>query len=63
MLISANQSAPQAAQLTQQASADAKSVLDHAFRVGWLLILILAASLVAAGLIYRVLASRLTRNR
>ncbi len=63
LLISASQSTPQAAQLSQQVRADTKEVLNHAFRLGLLLIVILAASLVAAGLIYRVLAHRLTRNR
>jgi hypothetical protein len=63
LLTSANQSAPQAAQLSQQARTDAKQVLNHAFRLGVLLILILAGALMVAGLIYRVLADRLTRNR
>lgn len=63
LLISASNSAPQAAQLSQQARADAKDVLNHAFRLGMLLILVLVTGLVAAGLIYRVLAHRLTRSR
>ncbi|MDB6068779.1 MAG: hypothetical protein JWR26_4987, partial [Pedosphaera sp.] len=62
LLISANQSAPQAAQLSQQARADANEVLNHAFRLGLLLILILVAALVAGGLLYRVLAHKLTRS-
>jgi len=62
LLISANQSAPQAAQLSQKARADANAVLNHAFRLGLVLILILVAGLMAAGLVYRVLAHRLTSN-
>jgi hypothetical protein len=48
---------------SKDVSADAKAVLNHAFRLGLLLILILAAPLMAAGLIYRALALRLARNR
>jgi hypothetical protein len=62
LLTSAKQAAPQAAGLSQQASADAKAVLNHAFRLALVLILVLAAALLAAGLIYRVLALKLARN-
>jgi hypothetical protein len=63
LLIAAKQGAPQATQLSQQARADANEVLNHAFRLGLLLILFLITGLLAAGLIYRVLANRLTRDR
>ena len=62
LLVSVNQSAPQIEKLSQQTTADADRVVQHAFRMGLVLILILLAGSVVAGLIYRVLANQLTKN-
>jgi hypothetical protein len=59
LLTTLNQTTPQLAQLGQQTSADANRVVDHAFRMGLVLILVLLAGLVAAGLTYRWLANKL----
>ena len=61
LLTTINQSVPQLAQLQQQTAADANRVVDHAFRRGLILILVLLAGSVAAGLTYRFLADRLPR--
>ena len=63
LLGSLDQSTPQVARLSQQASADAERVVQRAFRLGVLLIVILLAGSVVAGLTYRALANRLTRDR
>ena len=60
LLTTLNQSTPQLAQLGQQTTADANRVVDHAFRRGLILILVLLIGSVVAGLTYRVLASKLT---
>jgi len=62
LLMTVNQSTPQLAQLGQQTAADANRVVDHAFWRGLILILALLIGSVAAGLIYRVLANKLTRD-
>ena len=56
-----NQSESQAARLSRQATADAKEVIGHAFRLGLVLVGVLLAGSVLAGLAYRLLAARLTR--
>jgi methyl-accepting chemotaxis protein len=62
LLASVNQSTPQIAQLSQQTTANAERVVHHAFRLGLALILVLLAGSVLAGLTYRFLASKLTRD-
>jgi hypothetical protein len=62
LLNSVNQSTPQVARLGQQAHTDARRVIDHAFAMGAVLILILLTGLVVAGLSYRVLVAKLTSN-
>jgi hypothetical protein len=57
-----NQSESQAARLGRQATADAKEVIGHAFRLGLVLIVVLLGGLVLAGLAYRCGVSRLTRT-
>ena len=61
LLTTINQSAPQLAQLRQQTADDANRVVDHAFRLGLVLILALLIGSVLAGLAYRVLANKLNR--
>ena len=58
LLTTMNQSAPQLAQLGQQTSADAERVVNHAFRLGLVLILVLLSGALVAGLLYRVLANK-----
>jgi hypothetical protein len=62
LLASVNHSAPQLEKLSQQTAADADRVVQHTFRLGLVLILILLAGSVAAGLVYRVLANKLTKD-
>lgn len=62
LLTTINQSAPQLAQLQQQATADADRVVDHAFWRGLILILVLLIGSVVAGLAYRFLTYRLTHK-
>jgi hypothetical protein len=62
LLASVNQSAPQLEKLSQQTAADADRVVQHTFRLGLVLILILLAGSVAAGLVYRILANKLTKD-
>ena len=59
LLTTVNQTTPQLAQLGQQTTADANRVVDHAFRRGLILILVLLIGSVVAGLTYRVLAKKL----
>ena len=56
-----NQSESQAARLSRQATADAKEVIQHGFRLGLVLIVVLLAGSVLAGLVYRLIAARFTR--
>jgi hypothetical protein len=60
LLTTLNQSTPQFTQLGQQTVADANRVVDHAFRRGLILILVLLIGSVVAGLTYRILANKLT---
>jgi methyl-accepting chemotaxis protein len=60
LLTTLNQSTPQLAQLGQQTTADANRVVDHAFRRGLILILVLLIGSVVAGLTYRILRNKLT---
>ena len=60
LLTSVNQNLPQAALLGQQASAEAREVVNHAFRLGLVLIVVLAIVTVLAALAWRLLARKLT---
>ncbi|MCX6926798.1 MAG: hypothetical protein NT154_26875, partial [Verrucomicrobia bacterium] len=60
MLTTVNETTPQLARLRQDATVDAQRVVQHAFWLGLVLILILLVGSVVAGLAYRVLAARLT---
>jgi hypothetical protein len=62
LLATVNQSAPQLEKLSQQTKADADRVVLHAFRMGLVLIIILLAGSVLAGLAYRVLANKIKRD-
>ena len=62
LLTSVNQSVPQLAKIGEQAGADAKEVVHRAFWLGLLLIVILLAGSVLAGLAYRILADKLKRR-
>ena len=53
-----NQSTPELARVSGQTAADAKQIVDHAFRCGLVLILILLAGAVLAGLCYRLLVKK-----
>jgi hypothetical protein len=63
LLTTVNQSTPRISQLGQQTADDANRVVDHAFRLGLVLILLFLAGAVVAGLIYRILAEKLTLGR
>ena len=63
LLASVNQSAPQIEKLSQQTTADADRVVKHIFWLGVVLILILLAGSVLAGLVYRALADKMNRAR
>jgi hypothetical protein len=58
---SLNRSTPQVQHLSQQASREAQELLNHAFRLGLCLVAVLLVGSVLAGLIYRVLANKLSR--
>lgn len=59
LLTSATQSMPHAAGLGQQAMADARGLMDHAFYLGVVLIVLLLLALVFAGLAYRMVSRKL----
>lgn len=58
LLASMNQNAPQIEKLGRQTKADADAVVRHAFIYGVILVLILLAGSVLAGLVYRRLADK-----
>jgi hypothetical protein len=60
LVVSLNQSVPQVTRLSQQAASEVKGVVDRAFWLGLVLILILLSGCVLAGLTYRALAIKLT---
>jgi hypothetical protein len=62
LLNSLNQSAPHVTQLREQTTQDARSLVEHAFRLGLILVLILLVGSVLAGLTYRFLANKLNRD-
>jgi len=62
LLVSLNQSTPQLQKLGEQTKADADEVLHHAFGFGLVLILVLLAGSVLAGLAWRFLAEKLLKN-
>jgi hypothetical protein len=61
LVISVNQSVPEIQRLSQQAGADVQKAVDHGFRLGLVLIAVLLAGAVLAGLLYRFLAEKLKR--
>jgi hypothetical protein len=63
LLTSVNQSAPQIEKLSQQTTADADRVVKHMFWLGVVLILILLAGSVVAGLVYRSLANKMSGRK
>ena len=63
LLLSANQNVPQLERLSRQTKADADEVVRHAFLYGLLLVAILLAGAVLAGLIYRALAVKPAGDR
>jgi hypothetical protein len=58
-----DQSTPQVTQLSQQAAADARQLVNHAFRMGLILIGVLLVGAVLACLLYRILARRFLDNK
>jgi hypothetical protein len=62
LITSVNQSVPRITQLSEEASAKAERAVDRAFRLGVVLVLIFLAGSVLAGLAYRSLAKKLTRE-
>jgi hypothetical protein len=62
LVSSVNQSVPQMQQLGAQAGADLQKVVDHGFRLGLVLIAVLLAGAVVAGLVYRFFAQKMTRS-
>ncbi len=62
LLTTVNQSVPQLSQLGQQSAANARHVVDHAFRLGLVLILVFLVGLVVASLTCRMLANKLSAN-
>jgi hypothetical protein len=59
---SVNQGVPQIQMLSQKATVDAQKVLDRAFRLGLVLIVILLTGAVLAGLIYRFFSEKLKKT-
>jgi hypothetical protein len=62
LVSSVNQNVPQIEHLSQTATGDAQKVVDRAFHLGLVLIAVLLAGLVVAGLVYRFFAERLKRT-
>jgi len=59
---SVNQSAPEMQRLSQQAGANLTEVVNHGFRLGLVLIGVLLAGAVAAGLVFRFFSEKLTQR-
>lgn len=59
---SVNQSAPEIQHLSQQASANMTEVVNHGFRLGLVLIGVLLAGAVAAGLVFRFFSEKLRQR-
>lgn len=62
LLTSMDQSMPQLAQVSDQAAGNAERLMHRAFRLGLILIFILLAGVVLAGLTYRVIAQKWLNN-
>jgi hypothetical protein len=62
LVSSVNQNVPQIEHLSQTPTGDAQKVVDRAFHLGLVLIAVLLAGLVVAGLVYRFFAERLKRT-
>jgi uncharacterized phage infection (PIP) family protein YhgE len=63
LLTSVNQSAPEIARLSRQTTADADHLVQRMFWLGLVLIVILLAGAVVAGLVYRALANKMSAGR
>ena len=63
LLLSVNRSAPELEKLSRQARANAHEVVRQAYGYGLVLILILLAGSVLAGLLYRILAEKLVNQK
>ena len=63
LLVSANESAARLAQLRQQTAAEAKGVVDYAFARVLTLVLVLVCGALLAGMLYRLVSSRLPIRR
>lgn len=61
LVSSVNQNVPQLERLSQTATGDAQKLVDRAFHLGLVLIAVLLAGLVLAGLAYRFFAEKLKR--
>ncbi|HLH56858.1 MAG TPA: hypothetical protein VKY92_24945, partial [Verrucomicrobiae bacterium] len=59
---SVNQSVPQLEGLSQNSTADAQKVVDHAFHLGLALIAVLMTSALLTGLVYRFFSEKLKRR-
>ncbi len=62
LLTSVNQSVPRIEELSQQAGADARRLVDHAFRLALVLITILLAGTLLAALAYRIVVNKLAHS-
>jgi hypothetical protein len=62
LITSVHQSTPEVQQLTQQATANMTEVVNHGFRLGLVLIGVLLAGAVAAGLVFRFFSEKLTQR-
>jgi hypothetical protein len=62
LIESMNQSAPEIQRLSREAGADLQKEVDHAFRLGLLLIAVLLTGAVLAGLVYTFFAENLKRR-
>jgi hypothetical protein len=62
LVTSANQSAPEMQRLSRQAATDLRKEVDHGFRLGLVLIAVLLAGAVPAGLLYTFFARKLKEH-
>jgi hypothetical protein len=63
LITSVNKSTPEIQHLSQQATANMNEVVNHGFRLGLVLIGVLLAGAVAAGLLFRFLSGKMNQNR
>jgi hypothetical protein len=62
LVSSVNQSVPQIERLSQQATGDAQKVVERGFRLGLVLIGLLLAGALLVGIVYRLLAEKISRS-